>query len=87
MTATARPSFGRPRGSCRKVLTPGTTALDGTPITPLYLIYQQQSGFSQITLTLIYAAYAIGSIAALLLFRTAGTGSAKSVSDRRQGRL
>jgi hypothetical protein len=27
-----------------------------TLITPLYLIYQQQFGFSQITLTLIYAA-------------------------------
>jgi MFS family permease len=37
-----------------------------TLITPLYLIYQQQFGFSQITLTLIYAAYAIGNIAALL---------------------
>src|SRR5262249_58409508 len=39
-----------------------------TLVTPLYLIYQQQFGFSQITLTLIYAAYAIGNIAALLFF-------------------
>ena len=39
-----------------------------TLITPLYIIYQQSFGFSQITLTLIYAAYAIGNIAALLLF-------------------
>jgi predicted MFS family arabinose efflux permease len=39
-----------------------------TLITPLYVIYQQSFGFSQITLTLIYAAYAIGNIAALLLF-------------------
>jgi MFS family permease len=39
-----------------------------TLITPLYLVYQQQFGFSQITLTLIYAAYAIGNIAALLFF-------------------
>jgi hypothetical protein len=39
-----------------------------TLITPLYVIYQQNLGFSQITLTLIYAAYAIGNIAALLLF-------------------
>jgi len=38
-----------------------------TLITPLYLLYQQKFGFSQITLTLIYAAYAIGNIAALLL--------------------
>jgi MFS family permease len=39
-----------------------------TLITPLYLVYQEQFGFSQITLTLIYAAYAIGNITALLLF-------------------
>ncbi|MDB5604046.1 MAG: putative multidrug efflux protein [Bradyrhizobium sp.] len=39
-----------------------------TLITPLYVIYQQSLGSSQITLTLIYAAYAIGNVAALLLF-------------------
>jgi MFS family permease len=39
-----------------------------TLTTPLYLIYQQQFGFSQITLTLIYAAYAIGNVVALLFF-------------------
>lgn len=39
-----------------------------TLITPLYVIYQQSFGFSQITLTLIYAAYAIGNVAALLFF-------------------
>jgi predicted MFS family arabinose efflux permease len=39
-----------------------------TVVTPLYVLYQQQFGFSQITLTLIYAAYAIGNIAALLFF-------------------
>lgn len=39
-----------------------------TLITPLYLLYQRQFGFSQITLTLIYAAYALGNIAALLFF-------------------
>jgi MFS family permease len=39
-----------------------------TLVTPLYLIYQQEFGFSQITLTLIYAAYAIGNITALLFF-------------------
>jgi MFS family permease len=37
-----------------------------TLITPLYLLYQQRFGFSQITLTLIYAAYALGNVAALL---------------------
>ncbi len=39
-----------------------------TLITPLYLLYQQQFGFSQITLTLIYAAYVIGNLTALLFF-------------------
>lgn len=37
-----------------------------TLLTPLYIMYQQAFGFSQLTLTLIYAAYAIGNIAALL---------------------
>jgi hypothetical protein len=37
-----------------------------TLLTPLYPIYQQQFGFSQLTLTLIYAAYVIGNVAALL---------------------
>jgi MFS family permease len=50
-----------------------------TLITPLYLIYQQQFGFSQITLTLIYATYAIGNIAALLFLGR--------VSDRAGRRL
>jgi MFS family permease len=39
-----------------------------TLITPLYIIYQQRLGFSQITLTLIYAAYALGNVGALLFF-------------------
>jgi MFS family permease len=39
-----------------------------TLITPLYLLYQQEYGFSPITLTLIYAAYVIGNLAALLFF-------------------
>jgi MFS family permease len=46
----------------------GTAFGLSTLVTPLYLIYQQQFGFSQITLTLIYAAYVIGNIAALLFF-------------------
>ena len=39
-----------------------------TLMTPLYLLYQQAFGFSQITLTLIYAAYVVGNVAALLFF-------------------
>jgi MFS family permease len=46
----------------------GVLFAGSTVLTPLYVIYQQQLGFSQITLTLVYAAYALGNLAALLLF-------------------
>src|SRR5262245_1510638 len=39
-----------------------------TIVTPLYVIYQQQWGFSHITLTLVYAVYVIGNLVALLVF-------------------
>lgn len=35
--------------------------------TPLYGLYQQQLGFSELTVTLIYAAYAVGVLCCLLL--------------------
>lgn len=35
--------------------------------TPLYPVYQQAFGFSEITLTLIYAVYVLGNMAALLI--------------------
>ncbi|MER8729360.1 MFS transporter [Mesorhizobium sp. M1227] len=38
-----------------------------TALTPLYIIYMQVFGFSQITLTLVYAVYVIGNLAALLM--------------------
>lgn len=36
--------------------------------TPLYPIYQQQMGFSELIITVIFAAYAVGVIGALVLF-------------------
>ena len=45
------------------VLFAGSTAL-----TPLYIMYKQAFGFSQITLTLIYAVYVVGNLTALLFF-------------------
>ncbi|RWN69674.1 MAG: MFS transporter [Mesorhizobium sp.] len=39
-----------------------------TVLTPLYVIYKQAFGFSQITLTLVYAVYVVGNLAALLMF-------------------
>jgi len=46
----------------------GVLFAGSTVVTPLYVIYKQQFGFSQISLTLIYAAYVLGNLAALLLF-------------------
>ncbi|WP_231566442.1 MFS transporter [Litchfieldella xinjiangensis] len=45
-----------------------TTMLGTTLPTPLYPLYQAAFGFSQLTITVIFAAYAVGVIAALLLF-------------------
>ena len=39
-----------------------------TLVTPLYIIYEQAFGFSQVSLTLIYAVYVIGNLCALLVF-------------------
>lgn len=39
-----------------------------TALTPLYVIYREAFGFSQVTLTLVYAIYVVGNLAALLLF-------------------
>ena len=46
----------------------GALFAGSTVLTPLYVIYKQQFGFSQISLTLIYAVYVLGNFAALLLF-------------------
>jgi len=46
-----------------------TVVMLGTTLpTPLYAIYQEEFGFSELTITVIYATYAAGVIAALLLF-------------------
>ena len=46
----------------------GVAFAGSTLVTPLYVIYKEEFGFSQITLTLIYAAYVIGNLGALLFF-------------------
>jgi predicted MFS family arabinose efflux permease len=45
----------------------GVLFAGSTLLTPLYIIYKQEFGFSGITLTLIYAAYVVGNLGALLL--------------------
>lgn len=46
----------------------GALFAGSTIVTPLYIMYKQAFGFSQISLTLIYAAYVIGNLCALLVF-------------------
>jgi predicted MFS family arabinose efflux permease len=46
----------------------GALFAGSTVLTPLYVMYKQAFGFSQISLTLIYAVYVIGNLCALLLF-------------------
>jgi MFS family permease len=46
----------------------GVTMLGTTLPTPLYAIYQQDFGFSELMVTVIFATYAAGVIAALMLF-------------------
>ena len=45
----------------------GVLFAGSTVVTPLYVIYKQQFGFSQISLTLIYAVYVVGNLAAMVL--------------------
>jgi MFS family permease len=46
----------------------GVLFAGSTLVTPLYIMYKQAFGFSQITLTLIYSAYVIGNLCGLLFF-------------------
>ena len=46
----------------------GAAFLGSTIVTPLYALYRREFGFSEITLTLIYAVYVLGNLGALLIF-------------------
>src|SRR5438045_9505833 len=46
----------------------GVTMLSTTLPTPLYRLYQHQLGFSELTVTMVFAAYAVGVLVALLAF-------------------
>src|SRR5215218_4572393 len=41
--------------------------MGSTLVTPLYVLYSDEFGFSELTLTLIFAAYSVGNIASLFL--------------------
>jgi predicted MFS family arabinose efflux permease len=46
----------------------GVLFAGSTILTPLYVMYEHALGFSRLTLTLIYAVYVVGNLAALFLF-------------------
>ena len=46
----------------------GLVFMSATIPTPLYPIYQKAFGFSSLTLTLVYAVYALGNLAVLIVF-------------------
>lgn len=66
--ADERTSLGNTASTAAVAGMIGALFAGSTIATPLYIIYKQQFGFSQITLTLIYAVYFVGNLAALLVF-------------------
>ncbi|MGX4803642.1 MFS transporter [Bradyrhizobium guangdongense] len=69
---TSVPSIAREFGRTATIIAVGSMIgalfAGSTVATPLYIVYKQQLGFSQITLTLIYAVYVVGNLTALLIF-------------------
>jgi predicted MFS family arabinose efflux permease len=57
-----------------------------TLLTLLYRLYREAFGFSQLTLTLIYAAYVLGNLTALLLLgrHSIRSGAARPTSPRQR---
>jgi MFS family permease len=68
MPWNARLELSRSATICTVAAMIGVLFAGSTVLTPLYVIYKQQFGFSQISLTLIYAVYIVGNLIALLLF-------------------
>ncbi|MDI3565192.1 MFS transporter [Bradyrhizobium sp. Arg816] len=66
--SAARSEFGKTATIVAVGCMIGALFAGSTIATPLYVIYKQQFGFSQITLTLIYAVYVVGNLTALLVF-------------------
>jgi predicted MFS family arabinose efflux permease len=67
-TAPGRPGVGHPAAMWLVAFAFVVTMLGTTLPTPLYPLYQNRFGFSGLTVTVIYAVYAVGVVAALLLF-------------------
>ncbi len=76
---SARPTHGR-RAAFVAVAAAFVVTMVGTTLpTPLYPLYRDAYGFSQVTITIVFAVYAAGVITALLLF-----GNLSDVIGRRR---
>src|SRR3954462_12765706 len=67
-SAATRPKLGRGGGSAAVAFALAVAMLGTTLPTPLYVLYRERFGFSELMVTVIFATYAAGVIAALLLF-------------------
>jgi MFS family permease len=74
-----RPQFGRAAGFVAAAFAFLIAMLGTTLPTPLYGIYREEFGFSELTVTIIFATYAAGVLIALLVF-----GSASDEVGRRR---
>ena len=68
MSAAGKPRIGRRAAFAIAAYAFAVTMLGTTLPTPLYVFYQAEFGFSTLMVTVIFATYAVGVIAALLLF-------------------
>ncbi|OHV28293.1 MFS transporter [Parafrankia soli] len=66
--ARRRPSTSRRAGFVLATYAFVVTMLGTTLPTPIYPLYRERFGFSQLMVTVVFATYAVGVIAALLLF-------------------
>ena len=64
----SRSRLGRRAGSAATALALAVAMLGTTLPTPLYPLYREQLGFSEFLVTVIFAVYAAGVIAGLVLF-------------------
>src|SRR3954467_15504920 len=65
-TSLERQGVGPPQRDLLAISSIITVAFAGSVlVTPLYSLYQHKFGFSEITLTLVYAVYAVGNVVAL----------------------
>jgi MFS family permease len=67
-TATKASGFGRRAGFFAAALALAVGMMGTTIPTPLYALYRQQFGFSELMITVIFATYAAGVVFSLLLF-------------------